>query len=843
MLSTSDLAYLKRVIDNNDLVLFSGAGFSCDATNLKGNRLPLTPELCNIFWHYLDLGGTYDGSNLSKLFDLALADKKGHVALKELLENNLLVKEFPQWYEFLTNFYWYRIYTTNIDDLVESVFSKSLTEIKKIDPISATSQDFKERDQFLNSIQYIKLHGSLPGIPTHLTFSVSQYATRSAITHDVWYDHFVRDYATHPTLFVGTELNEPLFYQYISVREGKNSREGGTLDFSERRPKSFLIAPNIKKGDIEFYKNMNIIAVNAYAKDFFEWLSNEYRKVPSRIEIIKSKQPDFALIYSEFEDVLNKDQVLSLEEFYSCFEKVPDLVEKTDHPKNYLLGYSPSWQDIYNNLDAPRDISNEISEILELSFEEDKLSLFTLIGSAGSGKSTIMLRVAKTLKNRGYTVLYSNGRKLPSIGSLREALNILTNRVFIFIDNGEVSSPVIPSLIKEMLTVDRPPVVFIASQANLYDRLERKLTGRIRPTLLKVPNLSKNDITSVIKCLDRFGLLGKLQGKNLKDQIFEFEIRAKSQILVAMKEATRGQGFAQIIKEEFDNITPDNSRILLLCVALASAENLSLTKEQYVSCSNATDYETLGYLDRNLRDVVVPDPIKHNFLTARHSLIAREIIEKAASKNELKEAYIRLLQTLSHDFSVNVQRKLPSFRLYQLIVSHKKIYERFEYQIKFAREIFESIKPLLKKDWHYWLQYGSLELEYGELEFAENYLDQAFELNPSHDFVIHAKAHLILKKAINSINIVESLKLREEGEKILKEQIEKETLNDPYPYHIMCSQLLLWTKIWVTKVDQKKKELEKIKGYILEGVDQYPFDEKLLTLKEEIIKEYLSIVI
>jgi tetratricopeptide (TPR) repeat protein len=841
MFDGGDIAYVKRAINQNQVVLFLGAGFSTDAINLAGSRLPSSPELCRILWKLLGYTGTWDETPLQILFDSALRRDKRR--LEEIMQQNLLVKEAPSWYDFLGKAFWHRIYTTNVDNLVEEVFRRAAMPIRKLAVVSATTQDYEDRDQFLHTIQYVKLHGSLPGAVEKLTFSRGQYATRSAVVHDVWYDHFVRDYATHPTIFVGTVLNEPLFHQYLAVREGRLSREGRALDFPERRLKSYLISEKISEPVKDNLKELNIVSVEATARDFFTFLFEHIQPLSSRLDVLKLRHPDLSAVLSETREVLTTAQAEALEDFYGSFHRVPDLTPRPEHTKNYLLGYSPTWQDLANNLDAPREISEALINSAHSVLEKAGLQVLSVIGSAGSGKSTVLMRVGKHLHQEGHTVFFTHGWSLPSGYHIRDAMNLVPGRAILIIDNAEISAPLMPSILEALKAAERPPVILLASQANMYDRLERRLAPDTEPLIIAVPNLSPADIDNVLTVLRETGLLGRLQGMNDDQRRHEFKIRARSQILVAMREATRGEGFDYIIQQEYANVEPENARILLLCVSLASCENLPLTREQFIACSESTDFETLGYLDRNLRDVVVADPFHPDNLFARHSLIAKQVVEQCAPKTELCEAYVRLLLTLSHDFDPQRPRRSRGYRLYQLIINHRSIYERFEMAIDSARKIYESIKSQLERDWQFWLQYGSLELEYGQLSLAENYLDQAFALKPDHDFITHARAHLWLKQANVSASISEALRLREQAERLLVQQFEREDLNDPYPYHILCSQTLVWIRTWVTKPQQKKKELEALKEYIREGRERFPWNKRIEQLEEDIHREYLMIAV
>jgi hypothetical protein len=159
--------------------------------------------------------------------------------------------------------------------------------------------------------------------------------------------------------------------------------------------------------------------------------------------------------------------------------------------------------------------------------------------------------------------------------------------------------------------------------------------------------------------------------------------------------------------------------------------------------------------------------------------------------------------------------------------------------MQYARSIFDSIKSYLSNNWQFWLQFGCLELEYGEIDLAENYLNQAYQLKPEADFVIHAMAHLWLKQAVNASNIGEAIMLRQKAEGILKKQFENDMLNDPYPYHILCYQLMAWTRAWVNSKDKKKKEYANILKLMKEARERFPLNERLEKLEFEIRKELL----
>jgi len=102
------------------------------------------------------------------------------------------------------------------------------------------------------------------------------------------------------------------------------------------------------------------------------------------------------------------------------------------------------------------------------------------------------------------------------------------------------------------------------------------------------------------------------------------------------------------------------------------------------------------------------------------------VVERAP-RVELSTAYKRVLSVLAHDMDPKAKRGEARrwFRLYKRLINHDAIYHLFERNVEEARAIFDSLAALLSNDSHFWLQYGILELQYGELNFASTYISTA----------------------------------------------------------------------------------------------------------------------
>lgn len=192
MISTADAKTLIRNLDLNRVVLFTGAGFSVDAENSFNERIPPTPVLAKKLWQFLYDEPFDEKTPLKTLYEAALTHRKGKAALREFLCTQLHAVRWPAWYKLVPRWYWFRIYTTNIDDLLEQVFDAAVTPglARIVAPCT-----FQERDACLRRLQYVKLHGCVNDDAKDLTFSHSEYASRASRS-DVWYQTLIQDYST-----------------------------------------------------------------------------------------------------------------------------------------------------------------------------------------------------------------------------------------------------------------------------------------------------------------------------------------------------------------------------------------------------------------------------------------------------------------------------------------------------------------------------------------------------------------------------------------------------------------------------------------------------------------------
>ena len=115
------------------------------------------------------------------------------------------------------------------------------------------------------------------------------------------------------------------------------------------------------------------------------------------------------------------------------------------------------------------------------------------------------------------------------------------------------------------------------------------------------------------------------------------------------------------------------------------------------------------------------------------------------------------------------------FNLYKSLINHKILYYRFRENIELAREVYESLVPFFEYDAHFWLQYGSLEIEGkgGDLNLAENYINQAESLAPNSDYIQNAKCSLYYKLSTSQNSITVALEYKNRADELSTDLINR----------------------------------------------------------------------
>ncbi|HEY5922813.1 MAG TPA: SIR2 family protein [Kofleriaceae bacterium] len=250
---------LDAVIASGDAVLFTGAGFSAEATDRSGRPLPDSREMVSDLWTMLFGEAPRDDSTLADLYDVALLHAPDR--LREYLRDRLQVGDTPLPATFATWFGapWRRIYTLNVDDL-ELAVGRQFELPRELISISALADSPARTAR--GALEVVHLNGIARDEPSHVTFSTMQYASRLCAP-DREYERLVEDLCTAPFVFVGTTLDEVVMWKHVQLE-----RANGTQALPRKH--SFLISPSLARARQTLLESYRIHWIPATACDVAE---------------------------------------------------------------------------------------------------------------------------------------------------------------------------------------------------------------------------------------------------------------------------------------------------------------------------------------------------------------------------------------------------------------------------------------------------------------------------------------------------------------------------------------------------------------------------------------------
>lgn len=363
------------------LNLFLGAGFSIHSKNKEGKNLPYGSELTKELIKEFQCPSLTD---LSKV--CTIIDSYNSEGLKDYLLNRFRVFEYESFYNQLALINSPRIFTTNIDNLVDKIFEK--TNKKYINNVFINGACFNDT----KCVDYIPIHGSVDMPDIKFLFNKQEVSGSYRTELNAWIN--LNNAANQlPSVFLGYSLED------VGAIESLFGSKGGTATQKNK----WILLHKEDPGNEAYFKALGFKIMIGTIKEFLQFAGevnyNVYKTNTDK-DSIEEIFPEARIPKSNY-----NGRIRQIDEFF--------------------LGSAPIWSDILSNRIHQTHHLDIIANLLE------KPKSIIVSGIPASGKSTLLLQLAKKISNTK-RVLYFSDLTLNKSNIIR---NEIKSATIILIDN------------------------------------------------------------------------------------------------------------------------------------------------------------------------------------------------------------------------------------------------------------------------------------------------------------------------------------------------------------------------------------------------------------------------
>lgn len=517
-LKESDLQDIFQSLHDAGMNLFLGAGASIGAIGGDGNELQgaeqLSAELCR---HFSTEHDKHEAKDLALVYGDIFSDQQKRPLLLDFFKRRFSNCN-PSWQCILLKFKWKRIWTLNIDDIIDSCAKKVPIKIRTFSWNSPLEIRSLVNNEFL---QVVHLHGRASHIGSNdneLIFSISDYASKPEITPG-WHSELRSELARKPFIICGASLDKEYDLATI-LNYGNHSRERGGCP-------SVVVLKDITASQRTRLERYGFIVIQATGEDFFAYLSEQY-------EHWKKTHIDEGESQAARIEVAQKFKTLNLQ---SLRRKVIDFYSSTE----------TQWEHIISDLDAHLDI---VQKTINLFAKEAKNKPQNIIiyGDNVSGKTASAYRVCNEMLQNGYNVQQFRAEARFDEDAIIHYLKIHPKSLLFFDDCAEHSSS-IASLSKKCHENNMAAKILLTCHKKNLRAVQIDFCDSEMVVSLSTEPLVRKDFLKIVAKRRDKGRLGRNSNDGDQDIWKEFQRKYNFHFLEWLESLENARSFQDIIAE------------------------------------------------------------------------------------------------------------------------------------------------------------------------------------------------------------------------------------------------------------------------------------------------------
>ena len=376
-MSPQDIDTIKNeicpLIAAGEASLLLGAGFSYRNPSIH-SELPTGDGLRDIL-----LGACGEtarsGTNLRDAYKFA---KRKLPNFEDFLISCFTVERSYPWQEKIFQYVWSRIYTTNIDNVLDVAYEavrKRGQHAAEFTPLNYSDNGIV--GQTLGSIPIVTIHGTILRPKDGFIFSNTEYGHAASRKILDWHNDLAARMMMGGLIVIGNQLDESDFDTHLAARIAEYGEATGTA-------KNWIVMPDPDPIKMDNYIAAGYHVIDSTAQEFLQLI---YANVEPRSigEIIAETVPTAGRL------VRNQK---AMTWFKEAFNPVISEIEKAKAEKgilrHFITGAYPRWFYIQNEAHAttPKIVSLTRQIATMMTEGKDEYGILHVIGPSGSGKTT-----------------------------------------------------------------------------------------------------------------------------------------------------------------------------------------------------------------------------------------------------------------------------------------------------------------------------------------------------------------------------------------------------------------------------------------------------------------------
>ncbi|MBC7481101.1 MAG: SIR2 family protein [Rhizobacter sp.] len=533
-----DISLLLRAMDDGAVNLLTGAGASYGVTGGDGQELKGGPDLARELNARFGLENVEpDCSNLQVVYGDISAVPAHKATLAELLRDRF-TKCRVTWQEVLVDFPWKRIWTLNIDDVLQ----RAAGQLNKFQAKSfAWDDSLSVRQLSQSEVQIVHLHGRGSQIDTavsRIIFSLRDYAARHEVSPG-WHAEFRSEFIRKPFVVCGARLRDE--FDLATVLDiGNKSRDRGGCP-------SFIVLREFSPGEEARFRRQGLVPVAATGEAFF-------RALRSDLDAFRLQQPTTTPQVQTATTIVR-----------SSFRQLLPTALRPRRLLDFYASAEAQWHHILDGLDAPLDQVMRATTWLQEQAPDARVVLIG--GGPVCGKTASALRIAASLQDKGYEAWLFRGEERFDEGAVSDYLASRRPTVLVFDDCADFSNS-LTALIAAALKRKLPLRIVAAAEAWRIRGVHADLRdASVR--LVELEPVPEQHFDSIFSMRRQKGRLGRCTGMKPQDAWFDFKDHFNRRSLEWLESLEGARSYRQVITDVLTSATssPAERRLALTCAA------------------------------------------------------------------------------------------------------------------------------------------------------------------------------------------------------------------------------------------------------------------------------------